>query len=131
MKILNKKTTNNTLNTLRVLSVEAIAKANSGHPGIALGSAPIMYALFKDHINIDVKNTSYFNRDRLVMSAGHGSSLLYTTMILAGYNSISLKVPPAFPYKFPIDHLYLIIVPLDHLQSLYMLKRFVLKYFGD
>ena len=91
MKILNKKTTNNTLNTLRVLSVEAIAKANSGHPGIALGAAPIMYALFKDHINIDVKNTSYFNRDRFVMSAGHGSSLLYTTMILAGYNSISLK----------------------------------------
>ena len=63
------------VNTLRVLSSEAIDKANSGHPGIALGAAPIAYTLFSEHLVFNPKNPKFDNRDRFVLSAGHGSSL--------------------------------------------------------
>jgi transketolase len=79
------------VNTIRLLSVEAIAEAKSGHPGIALGAAPIMYALFRDHLNVNVSNHQFFNRDRFVLSAGHGSALLYATMLISGYSSITLE----------------------------------------
>ncbi|MEG2245700.1 MAG: transketolase [Malacoplasma sp.] len=71
--------------TIRILGVEAIAKANSGHPGIVLGAAPIMYALFRENIVTNPNNPNFLNRDRFVLSAGHGSALLYATMHLAGY----------------------------------------------
>jgi len=70
---------------IRCLAIDMIHEANSGHSGIALGAAPIMYALYSKHLNIDVNNPNYFNRDRFIMSAGHGSALLYATMYLAGY----------------------------------------------
>ena len=70
---------------IRCLAIDMIHEANSGHSGIALGAAPIMYALFSKHLNVDVDNPDYFNRDRFVLSAGHGSALLYATMFLAGY----------------------------------------------
>lgn len=82
---------NTTINAIRVIGAEAITNANSGHPGIVLGAAPIMYALFKCHLNIDPLNPNFFNRDRFVLSAGHGSALLYTTMHLAGFNSVSMQ----------------------------------------
>lgn len=74
------------VNTLRVLSAEAITKAKSGHPGIALGAANILYELFVNQMNVCPKFTNYYNRDRFVLSAGHGSSLLYATMLLCGFN---------------------------------------------
>jgi transketolase len=77
-------------NTIRLLAVEAITKAKSGHPGIALGAAPIMYALFRNHLCVNIEEPTYFNRDRFVLSAGHGSALLYATMLIAGYKSISM-----------------------------------------
>ncbi|MBO5783102.1 MAG: transketolase [Clostridia bacterium] len=73
-----------TVNALRVLSAEAIQKANSGHPGMALGAAPIAYALFQQHLNFNSKNLKWDNRDRFVLSAGHGSSLLYSLFHLYG-----------------------------------------------
>lgn len=73
------------VNTLRVLSAEAITKAKSGHPGIALGAANIFYELFVNQMNVCPQFTSYYNRDRFVLSAGHGSSLLYATMLLCGF----------------------------------------------
>lgn len=79
------------VNTIRVLGVEAITKANSGHPGIVLSAAPIMYSLFRNHLNYNPKDPSFFNRDRFVLSAGHGSALLYATMLVAGYKSISME----------------------------------------
>jgi transketolase len=79
------------VDTIRLLSVEAIANAKSGHPGIALGAAPIMYALFRDHLNVNPKNTKFFDRDRFILSAGHGSALLYATMLISGYQSITME----------------------------------------
>ena len=67
-----------------------IDAAGSGHPGIVLGAAPIMYTLFANHLRFDTKNPNWFNRDRFVMSSGHGSALLYSTLFMAGYD-ISLE----------------------------------------
>ena len=79
------KTTRNAINAARVLAVEAIQKANSGHPGLPLGAAPAAYALFARQMNHCPKNPSFFNRDRFVLSAGHGSALLYSLLHLFGY----------------------------------------------
>lgn len=79
------------INTLRVLSASAITKAKSGHPGIALGAAPIFYDLFVNQMNISPTYHEYYNRDRFVLSAGHASSLLYATMLLCGYNNITME----------------------------------------
>ena len=74
------------VDTIRVLSAEAIQRANSGHPGICLGAAPIGYELFADFLNFSYKNPKWDNRDRFVLSAGHGSMLLYSLLHLFGYN---------------------------------------------
>ena len=65
---------------IRMLSLDMIDEAKSGHPGIALGAAPIMYTLFAKHLRFDLTNPNWFNRDRFILSAGHGSSLLYATL---------------------------------------------------
>lgn len=70
---------------MRVLAAEAIQKANSGHPGLPLGSAPMAYTLWADHMNHNPKNPKWKNRDRFVLSAGHGSTLLYTLLHLFEY----------------------------------------------
>ena len=74
-----------TVSTLRMLSVEAIEKAKSGHPGICLGAAPIAYTLFARHLKHNPKDPNYFDRDRFVLSAGHGSALLYSLLHVFGY----------------------------------------------
>ena len=73
------------LETLKVLAVESIDEAKSGHPGIALGAAPMMVALYAGELVATPKASTWINRDRFVLSAGHGSSLLYATLHLAGY----------------------------------------------
>ena len=70
---------------IRSLCIDMINKANSGHPGMALGSAPILYTLFTRHLNVDVNDMRFVNRDRFVLSAGHASSLLYSMLHLSGY----------------------------------------------
>nr|WP_309101387.1 transketolase [Fredinandcohnia onubensis] len=72
--------------TIRTLSIDAINAANSGHPGLPMGAAPMAYALWSKHMNHNPENPKWFNRDRFVLSAGHGSSLLYSLLHLAGYN---------------------------------------------
>lgn len=74
------------VNQIRCLGIDMIDAANSGHPGIVLGAAPIMYALYANHLRFDPENPEYFNRDRFIMSAGHGSALLYATLYMAGYD---------------------------------------------
>ncbi|ARU91589.1 transketolase [Spiroplasma clarkii] len=77
---------NKNLNAMRILGVDAVNQANSGHPGIILGAAPIVYTLFTRVMNINPQNPQWFNRDRFVLSAGHGSGLLYSALHLAGYD---------------------------------------------
>ncbi len=78
-------------NCIRFLSVDAVQKANSGHPGMPMGMADVATVLFKDFLNFDPKNPSWINRDRFVLSAGHGSMLLYSLLYLTGYESITLE----------------------------------------
>ena len=73
------------INQIRCLGIDMIHEANSGHPGIVLGAAPILYTLYAHQMNIDPEHPDYFNRDRFVMSAGHGSALLYAVLYMAGY----------------------------------------------
>ena len=80
---------------IRCLGIDMIDNAQSGHPGIVLGAAPAMYALYAHHLNFDPKNPTLYNRDRFIMSAGHGSALLYSTLHMAGYD-ISLDDLKAF-----------------------------------
>ena len=73
----NDKLTEQCVNTIRLLSVDAIEKAKSGHPGLPMGMAPTAYTLFANHMKHNPKNPKWPNRDRFVLSAGHGSMLLY------------------------------------------------------
>ena len=74
------------VDAVRILSAEAIQRANSGHPGICMGAAPIGYELFADFLNFSYKNPKWDNRDRFILSAGHGSMLLYSLLHLFGFN---------------------------------------------
>ncbi|KKB42464.1 transketolase [Bacillus thermotolerans] len=74
------------VNTIRTLSIDAIEKANSGHPGLPMGAAPMAYTLWSRFMNHNPKNSKWFNRDRFVLSAGHGSMLLYSLLHLSGYD---------------------------------------------
>jgi transketolase len=77
-------------NAVRFLSIDAIERANSGHPGLPMGMADVATVLFKYYLKFNPKNPSWINRDRFVLSAGHGSMLLYSLLYLTGYKSISV-----------------------------------------
>ncbi len=79
-----------TVNAIKAISIAEISKAKSGHPGIALGAANILYTLYNNHMRVDVTDDKWINRDRFVMSAGHGSALLYATLYMSGFN-LSIK----------------------------------------
>ncbi|HEX4416263.1 MAG TPA: transketolase [Kofleriaceae bacterium] len=74
------------INTLRTLSIDAVQKADSGHPGLPLGCAPMAYTLWQHHLKHDPSAPKWFDRDRFVLSAGHGSALLYSLLHLTGYD---------------------------------------------
>ena len=103
---------NDLANCIRFLSADAVQKANSGHPGMPMGMAEIATALWKNHLNHNPSNPQWFNRDRFVLSNGHGSMLLYSLLHLTGYN-ISLSdikdfrvfksKTPGHP-EFDLDH---------------------------
>ena len=78
-------------NAIRFLSIDAVQKANSGHPGLPMGMADVATVLFKYHLRFNPKNPNWINRDRFILSAGHGSMLLYSLLHLTGYKSISIE----------------------------------------
>ena len=82
---------NDLANCIRFLSIDAVQKANSGHPGMPMGMADVVTVLFKNFLRFNPKNPDWLNRDRFVLSAGHGSMLLYSLLHLTGYKSISLN----------------------------------------
>ena len=81
---------NQLANAIRFLSIDAVQKANSGHPGMPMGMADVATVLFKYHLRFNPENPEWINRDRFVLSAGHGSMLLYSLLYLTGYKSISI-----------------------------------------
>lgn len=72
------------IDTIRALSIDAIEEANSGHPGLPMGAAPMAYTLWTRHLNFNPQSKDYFNRDRFILSAGHGSALLYSLLHVSG-----------------------------------------------
>ena len=78
-------------NAIRFLSIDAVQKAKSGHPGMPMGMADVATVLFKYHLRFNPKNPNWINRDRFILSAGHGSMLLYSLLYLTGYESISIE----------------------------------------
>jgi len=82
---------NQLANAVRFLSIDAVQKANSGHPGMPMGMADVATVLYKYHLRFNPKNPDWINRDRFILSAGHGSMLLYSLLYLTGYDSVSIE----------------------------------------
>ena len=77
---------NQIINNIKSLGIDMINNAKSGHPGIVLSAAPIIYTLYANHLNVNPSDKFWYNRDRFIMSAGHGSALLYATLFMSGFN---------------------------------------------
>lgn len=84
-------TINNCINAIRFLSIDGVNAANSGHPGLPMGCAPMSYVLWNEEMKYNPKNPKFFNRDRFVLSAGHGSMLQYSLLHLCGFDSVSVS----------------------------------------
>lgn len=93
--MLSKKIEEKIISEIKALGLDMIEEAGSGHPGILLGAAPILYTLYLNHLRFAGDNPNFYNRDRFIMSAGHGSSLLYSLLYFAGYD-LSLDDLKAF-----------------------------------
>ena len=79
------------------LGVDAIEKSKSGHPGVVMGAAPMAYSLYTKHLRVNPSQPNWINRDRFVLSAGHGSMLLYALLHLSGFEDISIDEIKKFP----------------------------------
>jgi transketolase len=82
------------VNTIRFLSIDAVEKAQSGHPGLPMGCAPLGHVLFDEFLRFNPKNPAWFDRDRFVLSAGHGCMLQYALLHLAGYDGVTVNSAP-------------------------------------
>ncbi len=88
------------INTIRTLSLDAVQKAESGHPGLPLGMAPAAYVLWTKFMRYNPKNPKWFNRDRFLLSAGHGSMLIYSLLHLTGYDLVARRIEKLSPASF-------------------------------
>jgi transketolase len=103
----SQETVDKCVNAIRFLAIDAVNKAKSGHPGLPMGAAPMSYVLFNEAMKYNPKNPQWANRDRFVLSAGHGSMLQYSLMHLVGYDSVSVSVHLCF-------HMHLTRVTINH-----------------
>ncbi|CMZ76551.1 transketolase [Streptococcus pneumoniae] len=87
---------NLSVNAIRFLGIDAINKANSGHPGVVMGAAPMAYSLFTKQLHINPAQPNWINRDRFILSAGHGSMLLYALLHLSGFEDVSMDEIKSF-----------------------------------
>ena len=87
---MNRELEQKIIDAVRFLSIDAVEKANSGHPGLPMGAAPMAYVLWTRHLRFNPKDPRWANRDRFVLSAGHGSMLLYALLYLTGYPEMEL-----------------------------------------
>ena len=85
------QTVSDSINCIRFLAIDSINKSNSGHPGLPMGCAPMGYVIYREAMTHNPKNYKWFNRDRFVLSAGHGCMLQYSLMHLTGYPSVSVS----------------------------------------
>ena len=92
------------INSIRFLAVDAVNKSKSGHPGLPMGCAPMGYTLWDKFLKHNPKNPKWFNRDRFVLSAGHGCMLLYALLHLTGYDSVSIDDIKARNYNLDIKN---------------------------
>jgi transketolase len=88
------------MNTIRFLAVDAVEKANSGHPGLPMGCAPLGHVLFDEFLRFNPKNPGWFDRDRFVLSAGHGCMLHYALLHLAGYQGVTVSYNSCLIFRF-------------------------------
>ena len=88
----DQKTIELAINAVRFLSIDGVNKANSGHPGLPMGCAPMGYILYNEYMQHNPKHPKWFNRDRFVLSAGHGCMLQYSLMHLTGYASVTVRL---------------------------------------
>ena len=79
------------INSIRFLAVDAVEKAKSGHPGLPMGAAPMAFVLWDKFMRVNPKNPKWFNRDRFVLSAGHGCMLQYALLYLSGFDSVTIE----------------------------------------
>ncbi len=91
MAVVTKSLSELCINSIRFLAIDAVEKANSGHPGLPMGAAPMAYVLWTEFMRFNPKNPAWFNRDRFVLSAGHGCMLQYALMHLTGYDSVTME----------------------------------------
>ena len=89
------------INSIRFLAIDGVEKANSGHPGLPMGCAPMTYVLFREFMRFNPKNPQWVNRDRFVLSAGHGSMLHYSMLHLCGYDSVQARACPSQRLRMP------------------------------
>lgn len=88
---LSPEVVNKCINTIRFLAIDGVNKAKSGHPGLPMGCAPMAYVVWGENMKLNPKNPQWFNRDRFVLSAGHGSMLQYALLHLAGFDSVKVS----------------------------------------
>lgn len=88
---LTEEVVNTCINTIRFLAIDGVNKAKSGHPGLPMGAAPMSYVLWNEAMKYNPKNPQWINRDRFVLSAGHGSMLQYALLHLAGFDSVKVR----------------------------------------
>ena len=88
---MNEQLEKTAVNAIRILSADMVQKANSGHPGLPLGAAPIAYELWAHQMKHNPADPDWMNRDRFILSAGHGSSMLYSLLHLFGYGDLGVE----------------------------------------